>query len=361
MAPAQPLRPGRRLQSDQTLTGTLVTGQGLGAKFTSLAWFREGCIDAFGIDPYPGTLNLELTRAVELKRWDARLAQPCLRLTPPDAGACDALAVAVEIAGRLPGAIVVPQVPGYPKNQIELIAAVALREHLGLVDGYPVRVEPLAPLCADALIFDVDGTLVNSVDAYHIAAGLAAQPHGLEVSRELVHQALNSQQPFWSLILPPERQADRGLVQSLRDETMRHWPQVLADHVDVFPGLGDTLEALRVAGLRLAIYTGSRGESFEPLRRAGLLELFEIVLTADDVEQPKPHPEGVLHCLGAFDVRASAAAYVGDSRPDMLAARAASVAPVGVLSGAGNSAGLSEAGARHLLRGHEDLLNLLDI
>jgi len=256
-------------------------------------------------------------------------------------------------------AVIVPQVPGYPTNQLEIVAAVALRKHLGLVDGDPVELELLAPMVADALIFDVDGTLVNSVDAYHIAAGLAAEPHGFEVTRELVHEALNSQQPFWSLILPAERQADRGLIQSLRDETMRHWPAVLAEHVDVFPGLGDTLERLRSAGLRLAIYTGSRGESFEPLRRAGLLDFFEIVLTAADVEQPKPHPEGVLHCVREFAVEAAAAAYVGDSSPDMHAARAAGVAPVGVLSGAGNSASLSEAGARHLVRSHQELLELI--
>ena len=311
--------------------------------------------------PAPGTLNLQLTQAGELERWQARLAQPCLRLVPPDPEICEAVAVPVEIAGRLPGAVIVPQVPGYPGSQLEIVAALPLREQLGLSDGDAVELELLAPLAAEALVFDVDGTLVNSVDAYHIAAGLAARPHGLEVTRELVNQALNSQQPFWSLILPPERQADQALVQSLRDETMRHWPSVLAEHVDVFPGLGDTLERMRAAGLRLAIYTGSRGESFEPLRRAGLLEFFEIVLTATDVEQPKPHPEGVLHCVAKFDVEAAAAAYVGDSSPDMQAARAAGVAAVGVLSGAGSSASLSEAGARHLVSSHQGLLEILKL
>jgi HAD superfamily hydrolase (TIGR01509 family) len=346
---------------NRILTGSLVTGLGVGADFTSLAWFREDVIATFGIDPYPGTLNLQITRRQDLAAWEARLAEPCLRLVPPDPGTCDALAVPVEIAGALPGAVIVPQVPGYPSNQLEIVAALRLREQLGLEDGDPVQLELLAPMSAEALIFDVDGTLVNSVDAYHIAAGLAAEPHGLEVTRELVHQALNSQQPFWSLILPPERQADRAFVESLRDETMRHWPAVLAEHVDVFPGLGDTLERLRTAGMRLAIYTGSRGESFEPLRRSGLLELFEFVLTAADVQQPKPHPEGVLQCLKELDVAAKAAAYVGDSSPDMRAARAAGVAPVGVLSGAGNSASLSEAGARHLVRGHHELANLLEV
>jgi HAD superfamily hydrolase (TIGR01509 family) len=347
--------------TERILTGSLVTGLGAGADFTALDWFREDCIAAFGIDPYPGTLNLQLTRSGDLERWEARLAKPSVRLVAADPETCDALAVPVEIAGQLPGAIIVPQVPGYPTNQLELVAALPLREHLALADGDPVQLELLEPFTAEALVFDVDGTLVNSVDAYHIAAGLAAAPHGLEVTRELVHQALNSQQPFWSLILPPERQADRALVESLRDETMRHWPTVLAEHVDVFPGLGDTLEQLRGAGMRLAIYTGSRGESFEPLRRAQLLEYFELVLTADDVEQPKPHPEGVLQCLTALDVDARSAAYVGDSSPDMRAARAAGVAPVGVLSGAGNSASLSEAGARHLVRSHMELLKLIEI
>ena len=350
-----------RPPEDRILTGRLVTGLGAGAGFTALDWFRADCVAAFGIDPYPGTLNLQLTRAGDLQRWDARLAEPCLRLVPRDPDSCEALAVPVEIAGRLPGAVIVPQVAVYPTNQLEIVAALPLREHLGLVDGDAVRLELLAPSAVDALVFDVDGTLVNSVDAYHIAAGLAAKPHGFDVTRELVHQALNSQQPFWSLILPPERVGDRALIQSLRDETMRHWPTVMAEHVDVFPGLGDTLERMRSAGLRLSIYTGSRGESFEPLRRSGLLEFFEIVLTAADVERPKPDPEGVLHCLSACEVSANAAAYVGDSSPDMQAARAAGVAAVGVLSGAGNSASLSEAGARHLVSDHKGLLKVFEI
>jgi HAD superfamily hydrolase (TIGR01509 family) len=342
----------------RSFTGRVRTGAGQGAGFTSLGWVRDAFRRQFGIDPYPGTLN------VQPDTPDDQAAFQALRAGPPvivrgEEGACNARCFPVRLADRYPAAVVLPEVDGYPDDRVELVAALPLREHLRLRDGNRVTISCSAGPAVTAAIFDVDGTLVNSVDAYHIAAGRAAAPFGFEVTREAVRTALNGQYKFWELIVPDYESRGEGFVENLSRETMRHWKDVLDEHVSVIPGVEDTLEQLRAAGVRLAIYTGSRGESFAPLETSGLLDYFEFVLTGAEVEQAKPHPEGVLRCLEVLGVEATNAAYVGDSVPDMGAGLAAGTRAVGLLTGASDSAGLTEAGAHRLAASHDTLVDIL--
>lgn len=343
---------------DWQISGRVATGVGQGSGFTSLDWVREAFVAAVGIEPFPGTLNLQLESDSALEAWTKLKASPGIRI-PGQQGACDARCYPVRVAERVPAAIVLPEVAGYPPAQVELVGALPMRQHLDLSEGDEVLVQASPRGLVTAAIFDVDGTLINSVDAYHIAAGRAAAPLGYTVTHDMVRQALNSQQPFWNVVIenPAERTADT--IANLRRDTMRHWADVLDEHVSVFPGLRATLEELQAAGLRLAIYTGSRGESFGPLEHSGLLEFFEIVLTADDVEEAKPHPEGVLRCLEVLGVAPAEAAYIGDSVPDMGASHAAGARAVGVLTGAADSAALSAAGAHDLAADHAALLRIL--
>lgn len=343
---------------DWQISGRVATGVGQGSGFTSLDWVREAFVAAVGIEPFPGTLNLQLESDPALAVWARLSATPGIRI-PGRQGACDASCYPVRVADSIPAAIVLPDVADYPSAQLELVAALPVREHLRLRDGDEVQVRNGRRGAVAAAIFDVDGTLINSVDAYHIAAGRAAAPLGYTVTHDMVRQALNSQQSFWDVVIqePAERTAET--IAALRRDTMRHWPDVLDEHVSVFDGLRATLEALRAGGLRLAIYTGSQGESFAPLERSGLLEFFEIVLTGADVEERKPHPEGVLRCLEALGVAPADAAYIGDSVPDMGASQAAGVRAVGVLTGAADSAALSAAGAHDLAADHAALVQIL--
>ncbi|UCG71470.1 MAG: HAD-IA family hydrolase [Chromatiales bacterium] len=338
--------------------GWVITGLGQGAGFTSLDWVREAFRAQLGIELHPGTLNLRPESPADLATWSRVQTGPALTIAG-QAGACDARCFPVRLADRLPAAIVLPEVDGYADDQVELVAALPVREHLGLADGDRVAVSGSGTRAVTAAIFDVDGTLVNSVDAYHIAAGRAAAPFGYEVTREAVRQALNGQYKFWELIIPDAAARSDKMIETLRRETMRHWADVLDQHVTVLPGVQETLEQLSTAGVRLAIYTGSRGESFAPLETSGLLEYFEFVLTGAEVEQAKPHPEGVLRCLDVLGVEAGEAAYVGDSVPDMGAGQAAGAVAIGMLTGAADSAALSAAGAHRLAADHTALIDIL--
>lgn len=343
---------------DWSLSGDVFTGLGQGRGFTRLDWVRHAFRQRLGIELHPGTLNLRLTTDTGRLVWGRVNGEPGIRIRGQQ-GACDARCYPVRVAGRYPAAIVLPEVPGYPADQVEVVAALGLREQLGLGDGDSVSLSGIGQARVAAVIFDVDGTLVDSVDAYHMAAGRAAEPFGYAVTRDMVRQALNDQRNFWELVIPdPARRTD-ATIERLRRDTMHHWRDVLDEHVTVFPGLSKTLDALRAAGVRLGIYTGSQGQSLPPLAAAGLLDHFEVVLTAADIARVKPHPEGILRCLEHLRVPAADAAYVGDSVQDMAAAQAAGARAIGMLTGAADSAALSSAGAHRLAAGHAALLEIL--
>jgi phosphoglycolate phosphatase len=260
---------------------------------------------------------------------------------------------------RITAAIIVPEVPGYSVSKVEVLAALPLRAALQLGDGDEVTLRTVPLRNRRAVLFDVDGTLVNSIDGYRQAAGMALQPYGWSVPEDAVSRSLNFGEHFWDLVIPPEARGDPNLVERLRRDTMTHWQAVLECSVLLYPGIGGVLARLKAAGVRLGICTASQGESFHPLEQAGLLGMFDEVVTARDVERRKPHPEGILLCMERMGVSADEAIYVGDTVADIRASRAAGLFAVGVLTGAGTSAFLSEAGAHRILPDLQELPELL--
>lgn len=110
-------------------------GAGEGARFMSLAWVRAAVRDAVGFDPYPGTLNVELSAGAALDRWRDVRARSGIRLRQPPTAPCGGVAVPVVVASTVAGAVIVPDVTRYGDDVLEVIAAVHLRERLGLADG----------------------------------------------------------------------------------------------------------------------------------------------------------------------------------------------------------------------------------
>ena len=128
------------------LAGRVATGRGEGAKFTELDWARQQFIHKLGIDPFPGTLNLILESQGELQKWARLRSTPGIQITPADKAWCIARCYPVRVLDRVPGAIVYPEVPGYPGDQIEVIAALSLRERFHLADGNLLQLEITQPL-----------------------------------------------------------------------------------------------------------------------------------------------------------------------------------------------------------------------
>jgi HAD superfamily hydrolase (TIGR01509 family) len=337
------------------IEGTLARGLGKAASFTQLDWVRRQLIEHAGVDPYPGTVNLSILE--DLTQWRACRVLPGHGLQPEDQTFCSARCYPVRIEGRVPGAIVVPEVADYPEHKVEVVAALPVRGHLSLEEGAIVRLELCRPLAAKAVIFDLDGTLVDSVGAYLEVARVAAKEHELEVTEEQVRHALCTGTNFWKGVIPADRHDGAAVRKALFAHASREWPRVLREHGKPFSGLAATLDALKRMGMKLGIVSGARPEVMELLHE--VRDRFDAVVLGPDVSQRKPHPEGLVKCLHKLGVKADEALYVGDTPVDIQASRAAGVRALGVLSGAGDSALLSAHEPDRLIASHAKLPSIL--
>ncbi len=119
---------------------------------------------------------------------------------------------------------------------------------------------------------------------------------------------------------------------------------------NVFPGTRESLDLLKAKGVRLAVLTNSgRKAALETLRRTGLLDCFEFVLTRDDTDTMKPRPEGLKKAASMLGLPADSVYYVGDSPYDISAAKHAGIKAVSVATGNYTAGRLREEGADHVI------------
>ena len=125
----------------QIITGAMATGLGKATGFTSLDWAREAFRIRLGIDPFPGTFNVIVTSDQDRAAWRLVKSWPGIVLSPPRPDWCNSRCYHARINNQIDAAIVLPEVDSYPEDQIELIAAVGVRETFKLKDGDPVVID----------------------------------------------------------------------------------------------------------------------------------------------------------------------------------------------------------------------------
>lgn len=330
-------------------------GLGQAAHFTRIDRVRRQFVELAAIDPFPGTVNLTLDDDDHRRRWRSWCEHAQAEIVAGDPSSCEAKCWPARVERRIPAAIVVPQVGGYPPDKVELVAALPLRRHLALEEGMRVRVELCRPLAARAVLFDLDGTLVDTIGAYFEIARVAASAYGFEVTEQHVRESLCNGASFWQGIVPDAQPAGAELRRALAAHAAREWPRVLRERGRVLDGVAGTLDALERKGLALAIVSGARPEVLDLLRDDDLLARFDAVILGADVTRRKPDPEGIVKALDKLGVEPGDAVYVGDAPIDIRASRAAGVRAVGVLTGAGDSALLSTHEPDRLIASHAKL------
>jgi len=123
------------------IKGTVFSGKGEGAKFIELPWVKKQIIEKLGFTPYGGTLNIELTKEEFEKRALLEKAES-IEISPVK-GFSRGKCFKANVMDKLECAIVIPEIPNYPENVIEVIAPTNLREKLQLRDGDSVEVKIL--------------------------------------------------------------------------------------------------------------------------------------------------------------------------------------------------------------------------
>jgi len=212
-----------------------------------------------------------------------------------------------------------------------------------------------------AFLFDLDGTLVDSVYQHVLAWREALEQAGIELAVWRIHRRIGMSGGLFLDALG--RETGRRL--SAEDVTRIQQTHATAfkrqvSTVRPLPGAVELLAYLSRSRVPWAIATSGRLESARPL-----LEMLTVapdvpVITRDQVEHAKPDPDLFLAAAAQLDVPADEAVVVGDSVWDLLAARRARALGVGLLSGGYGQDELELAGAYRVYQDPADLLRHLD-
>jgi HAD superfamily hydrolase (TIGR01509 family) len=212
-----------------------------------------------------------------------------------------------------------------------------------------------------AFLFDLDGTLVDSVYQHVLAWREALEDNGIQLAVWRIHRRIGMSGGLFvnALLREIGREVTREQVSRIQQMHAQAFRRQ-ASQVRLLPGARDLLAHLSEQGVPWAIATSGRRESAQPA-----LDLLEVapgtvVVTRDQVPHAKPDPDLFLAAAERLEVGIETSVVVGDSVWDLLAARRARALGVGVLSGGYGDDELQRAGAYRVYADPADLLRHLD-
>ncbi|MFC1861292.1 DUF120 domain-containing protein [Chloroflexota bacterium] len=124
-----------------TIKGKVVEGLKASGNFTHIPWVRQQFIEKLGINPYPGTLNLDVSDTEYIAKLKDIRERKGIEIVPAEAGFCSAKCFHVLICGSVKGAAIIPLVSGYPESKLEIISACKIMDTLSLSIGDLVAVD----------------------------------------------------------------------------------------------------------------------------------------------------------------------------------------------------------------------------
>ncbi|MCD6324844.1 HAD family phosphatase [Candidatus Bathyarchaeota archaeon] len=186
----------------------------------------------------------------------------------------------------------------------------------------------------DMVIFDWDGTLADTQEVIVLAFQKVLRKVGCEVSDEFLKRriGIGAKNMFREALEIAKIRYDEEMINRLLEEkTKIHL--MLTPKIKLFDGVTDLLEALRPF-VKLALATMSNREVIEKtLREKGIKSYFDFVITADEVEKPKPDPEAFLKCAEAMRCKPEKCVVIEDSVFGVIAARRAGMKCIAIPSG----------------------------
>ncbi len=213
-----------------------------------------------------------------------------------------------------------------------------------------------------AFIFDLDGTLVDSVYQHVLAWKSALDQEGIPLSVWRIHRKIGMSGGLFTNMLLREtgQPMDPDRIERLRILHAEAYRRQ-AGQVQPLPGARALLERLQQTGIPCAIATSGRMETARVNIDALGVDTSRVpVVTRDQVKYAKPDPDLFITAAGRLNTPIEDAVVVGDAIWDMLAARRARAFGVGLLSGGYGQEELERAGAARVYQDPADLLFHLD-
>ena len=208
----------------------------------------------------------------------------------------------------------------------------------------------------DTFLFDLDGTLLDSIDLILRCYRHAAETHLDELPADRVwRDGLGTPLREQFRVVTRDEALIEEMVVTYREFHHEHHD----DAVRLYPRIDDMLRSLVSRGARLGVVTSKlRAGAERGLKLTGLHDRFDVVVTADEVSRPKPHPEPVERAVERMGADPSRTIFIGDSPHDMNSGRAAGVSTGAVLWGPFAASDLEPAQPTHFLEEPREILSL---
>ena len=188
------------------------------------------------------------------------------------------------------------------------------------------------------VIFDIDGTLVDSFPVFSRIFNESVKPYLFEeVSQAFLADCLRKGLDLGAIlrdIFPSN--TDSAFIERYRREIMELFLKVEAEEVKLLPGVIKLFSSLKGRNVKLGIATGRTSppeKEWERFKRFGLDAYLDAIVTSREVARRKPAPDALLECAKRLNVPIETCLAVGDTEIDILAAREAGAIPVAVSTG----------------------------
>jgi HAD superfamily hydrolase (TIGR01549 family) len=208
----------------------------------------------------------------------------------------------------------------------------------------------------EAVIFDVDGTLVDSVDQHAQAWQRAFAHFGHEIDFAGIRAQIGKGgDQLMPVFLSTEEVERRG--KEIEDYRKALFQREYLPHVRGFPKVRNLFERILADGKRIALASSAKGDELMAYKKAAdIVDLVDAETSSDDAERSKPHPDIFEAALARLELPPHCAIVIGDSPYDAEAAGKAGVKTIGVLCGGFPEADLRKAGAVQIFGDPADLL-----
>lgn len=211
------------------------------------------------------------------------------------------------------------------------------------------------------VIFDLDGTLLNTLEDLAQAGNHVCEAHGWPTfaTDEFRYKVGNGQLKLVERLMPAEYAGNQPLFEQALAEFRAYYGVHKEDHTAPYPGVLDMLDALAAAGVGMAVLSNKDHAATEPLVRRYFGERFSQVQGRVSEFPPKPAAPVTLHVLEQLGAQSGEALYVGDSNVDVACGHNAGMQTCGVSWGFRGRAELEAAGADYVVDTPQELLTVV--
>lgn len=215
----------------------------------------------------------------------------------------------------------------------------------------------------DAVLFDLDGTLLDSAPDLASAANQLRLVRGMQFLPNAHYRPFVGTGARGMLRIALDVQPDAPQFEQLKEEFFVAYEQCMGQHSQLFEGVPHLLQVLQVRSKKWGIVTNKSERFTLPIVRSlGVLATAESVVCGDTTAHAKPHPAPLLEAAKRLEVLPERCIYVGDDERDMVAARAAGMQAVAAAYGyLGGVDSVHAWGPDAVIKSPVELLRLLQI